>query len=91
MWRMSNAQALIFIATVVVMVALRERGSGCASRARGFYLMKPHQTAKAPVAKIAVMAIEINNESVANLIQSGTVAISSRHNCHVAVSWEITA
>ena len=51
MWRMSNAQALIFIATVVVMVALRERGSGCASRARGFYLMKPHQTAKAPVAK----------------------------------------
>jgi hypothetical protein len=35
--------------------------------------MNPHQTAKAAVAKMAVMAIEINNESAANLIQSITV------------------
>ena len=34
--------------------------------------MNPHQTAKAAVPKMAVMAIEINNESAANLIQSVT-------------------
>jgi hypothetical protein len=33
----------------------------------------PHQSAKAAVAKMAVMAIEINNESAANLIQAITV------------------
>jgi hypothetical protein len=35
--------------------------------------MSHHQSAKAVVAKMAVMAIEINNESAANLIQSVTV------------------
>jgi hypothetical protein len=35
--------------------------------------MSHHQSAKAVVAKMAVMAIEINNESAANLIQSITV------------------
>jgi hypothetical protein len=34
--------------------------------------MNPHQTAKAAVPKMAVMAIESNNESAANLIQSVT-------------------
>jgi hypothetical protein len=34
--------------------------------------MKPHQTAKAAVAKMAVMAIEISNEIAASLIQSVT-------------------
>jgi hypothetical protein len=43
------------------------RGRGC------FYLMNSHHTAKAAVAKMAVMAIEINNESAANLIQAITV------------------
>jgi hypothetical protein len=38
--------------------------------------MNPHQSAKAAV---AVMAIEINNESAANLIQAITV-----HNFHSA-------
>jgi hypothetical protein len=34
--------------------------------------MKPHQTAKAAVAKMLVMAIEISNEIAASLIQSVT-------------------
>ena len=47
------------------------------SERRCFYLMTPHQIARAAVAKTAVMAIEISNESVANLIQS--VIISSQN------------
>jgi hypothetical protein len=35
--------------------------------------MSHHQSAKAAVAKLAVMAVEINSESAANLIQSVTV------------------
>ena len=39
---------------------------------RRFYLMNPHQTAKAAVAKMTVRAIERSNESAASLIQSIT-------------------
>jgi hypothetical protein len=35
--------------------------------------MNPHQSAKAAMTKMAVMAVEINSESAANLIQSVTV------------------
>ena len=44
---------------------------GAGSR-RCVYLMTPHQTAKAAVAKTAVMAVEISNERAPNLIQSVT-------------------
>jgi hypothetical protein len=80
MWRMGTPEALIFVAACAVMVALMLLAwsligspSRWAGGRRCFYLMNPHQTAKAAVAKMAVMAIEINNESAANLIQSITV------------------
>jgi hypothetical protein len=46
------------------------------------YFVNHHQTAKATVPTTAVMAVEINNESAASLIQSVTV-ISSRLNHRV--------
>ena len=47
------------------------------------YFVNHHQTAKTTVPTTAVMAVEINNESAASLIQSVTVMISSRLNYRV--------
>jgi hypothetical protein len=47
--------------------------------------MNSHQTAKAAVAKMAVMPIEINSESAASLIQSLTVAAPHRLHCRVPI------
>jgi hypothetical protein len=49
---------------------LRKPGAGSVD---AFYLMNPHQTAKAAAAKMAVMVIEINSERAVSLIQSATV------------------
>ena len=49
------------------------------------YFVNHHQTAKTTVPTTAVMAVEINNESAASLIQLVTVMISSRLNYRVPV------
>ena len=49
------------------------------------YFVNHHQTAMTTVPTTAVMAVEINNESAASLIQSVTVIISSWLNYRVPV------
>jgi hypothetical protein len=54
----------------------QDRGAAAQAGAQGgrwcFYLMSHHQRANQAVPMMAVMAVEINNESAASLIQSVT-------------------